>query len=329
MKTNFLIIIITFYCCSLMAQQTSTISFDYENLALTEVMEDLENRYALNFSFSNDPVLLSTDISASGDNIPLENGLDIIFQDQPIAYKLIAGNVVVRYEKVLSDNGSIEQKQFEPEIENVPVSAPERITYDPPRKEVSDVDPLPSRKPGLFSVNVDWDDDHDHDWPRWRFNRHDRAGGLEFYTSEIFNYHFSFKNGGQHFYSMINLSSDRIWPWNYKRSDPQWAFGVGLGYRAYLFRIPLRTELIVNHINEDKFISTRLNELGQLRVLLGVPFLGGEVTIGPSFNFHISGVLDEETDRIGSNLLPGWERSETNDEIGYYYWVGATIGFLF
>jgi len=329
MKTYFLLLIGMLLQFNFFAQKNIDISFDYKQEALSVVMNDLETRYDLNFSYANEPSLLTTDITAMGESVPLREGLDKIFQDQPIDYRLMSGQVVLRYKEILSENTPPSTGQIAPKIEETPTEIPERITYDPPREEVSDVDPLPSRQTGLFSLDLNWDDeDHDHSH-RHFWKNCNNAGGLEFYTSEIFNYHLSFKNGGEHFYSMVNLSSDRIWPWNYKRSDPQWAFGIGVGYRTYLFRIPLRTEIIVNHINEDRFISTRLNELAQARMMIGIPIFGSEITIGPSFNFHISGILNDDTNQIGSNLLPGWEQSETNNDIGYYYWVGATIGFLF
>ncbi len=317
---------------NIFSQTNEKISFEYQSTELSSVIKDLDTRYDVSFSHSNHPELLAININAKGSELQLEAGLEKIFDNKPIKYRILAGQVVLRYDETDSKLGAVESNEnkifpIEPEVENK-IETPEVITST--RTPVEHIDPIQSHRPRLFSIRYNTDVEDNHDDFHVHFDcDNDGPGGFEIYTSDIFRYHLSFKSGNNKFYSLVNLSSDRIWPWNYKKSDPQWAFGIGAGYKANLFRIPFRTELILNHINEDKFISTRLNELIQLRTVLGLPFLGTEITFGPTFNLHVSGVLNEDTNQIGSNLLPGWEEGEINGDKGVYYWIGGTIGILF
>jgi len=328
------ILLFTLVLCLHWVGQSQSISFDYQSESLSTVMNDLDKRYAINFSHGNQTSLLNLTINAKGKQLSLQEGLDEMLRQQPVEYKLIAGQVVMRYKEIKSDVGAIEfteiNEKKEEVITNVELENQAKNVL-PARETLDDLEPISSRRPKLFSLKMISDVDDDHDDFHWHFGcrNDDGPGGFEIYTSDIFRYHFSFKTGRNHFYTLMNFSSDRVLPWRYKLSDPQWAFGIGAGYKAKVFRIPFRTELILNHINEDRFISTRLNELIQLRTTLGIPFLGTEITFGPTFNLHVSGVLNDDTDRIGSNLLPGWEEAEINGDKGIFYWIGGSFGVVF
>ncbi|NNE28394.1 MAG: hypothetical protein HKN16_02080 [Saprospiraceae bacterium] len=166
-------------------------------------------------------------------------------------------------------------------------------------------------------------DDHGH-----KYRSQDR--GFEFFVSEVFDYNFSFKIGGGSFYSIANISSNRVWPWRYNRSSPQWALGLGVGSKGRLLGIPVRTEVSVNHINEEEFIDLQINAYSQARFMVDIPIGCGGISLGPTYNLHVSEIEDPDTGVLtGSGFLPDWQNSESNDDLGIFHWAGFTIGVVF
>lgn len=179
------------------------------------------------------------------------------------------------------------------------------------------------KKPTLYSYA------EDHSTRKNKKYRSSRSG-FEIFASDVFKYNFSFKIGGGHLYSLVNISSDRVWPWNYKRSNPNWAFGVGLGLKGRILGLPLRTEVAVNHINEEEFFDYQVNAFGQARFLIDIPLGCGGISIGPTFNLHASEIKNPDTDElVGSAIIPDRADAELSDDLGIYKWVGFTVGYVF
>jgi len=172
-------------------------------------------------------------------------------------------------------------------------------------------------------------EDHHNNNGRHRKYRYSDSG-FEIFTSSSFRYNFSFKIGGGSFYQVVNVASDRVWPWNFKHSNPDWAFGVGIGTKGRFFGIPTRMEVTANHVNETKFLDFRVNAFGQVRLLVDIPIWGAGISIGPSYSVHFSEIKSPDTEEfIGSAFLPEQAKNESTDDIGIFHWLGFSVGFVF
>ena len=90
------------------SQAEEKISFEYNSLELSNVIEDLDERYDLSFSHANHPELLAVKINAQGEGMFLEDGLEKIFDNRPIQFRILAGQVVLRYDEPNPKLGVIE-----------------------------------------------------------------------------------------------------------------------------------------------------------------------------------------------------------------------------
>ena len=154
--------------------------------------------------------------------------------------------------------------------------------------------------------------------------------GFEIFTSSEFKYNFSFKIGGGSLYQVINIASNRVWPWNYRHSNPNWAFGLGFGTKGRFFGIPMRMEVTANHINESKFFDFKINAFGQARVLIDIPVWGAGISIGPTYSIHFSEFKSVDTGEfVGSAMLPDRALDESTSDVGIFHWMGFSVGFVF
>lgn len=84
---------------SLAAQsRAALISYRYDDTPLYLVMDDLEQRYRLRFSYSRDFLPLDHPLTARASALALRPALDRLFAAAPIRYALIGDQVVLRYE---------------------------------------------------------------------------------------------------------------------------------------------------------------------------------------------------------------------------------------
>lgn len=163
---------------------------------------------------------------------------------------------------------------------------------------------------------------------RHRYNYQD--SGFEIFTSSEFRYNFSFKIGGGSLYQVVNIASNRVWPWNYRHSNPNWALGLGIGTKGRFFGIPMRMEVTANHINESRFFDFKINAFGQARLLIDIPIWGGGISVGPSYSVHFSEIKSLDTEEfIGSAMLPSQVVDESTSDVGIFHWMGFSVGFVF
>ena len=116
---NYILLIICFPMAGLLAQSNSlstTVSLDYDQAILGEVLSDLSRNYDINFSYSSDYIPLRQLVTCTVKNRPLYEALDQLFYDTDIVYRMIGDQVVL---KIDEDKriGRIEEeleKQFNP-----------------------------------------------------------------------------------------------------------------------------------------------------------------------------------------------------------------------
>ncbi|QHL86637.1 hypothetical protein GU926_03950 [Nibribacter ruber] len=72
------------------------ISFDYQNTPLSQVLQDLEQRYSLNFSFSNEQVDVTSRVTCATETVSLQKALRQLTSCLGLSYQLVGEQVVLR-----------------------------------------------------------------------------------------------------------------------------------------------------------------------------------------------------------------------------------------
>jgi len=80
----------------------ATVSFDYSGETLQTVLEDLSNRYGVQFSYSRQLVPLDHSIIAKGEEVSFEEALDIVFESTHVIYGFIGQQIVLSIDEKAS-----------------------------------------------------------------------------------------------------------------------------------------------------------------------------------------------------------------------------------
>jgi hypothetical protein len=157
-------------------------------------------------------------------------------------------------------------------------------------------------------------------------------GRIEGYYSETTQANILIKTGVKSFYNIFQFGVN-LNPNNYYR----WTFGYGFGSTAQMSkRSTISFELLAMHINENEGFTNKVNEQGQLRIMLGVN-LSKRVSLfaGPTFNTSFSEFTNADG-TAGSKMVP--KRSIIYDQyingkdgksIYNPYWLGFNAGIRF
>ncbi len=118
----------------------SYISFSYREASLEAILTDLEQRYDLSFSYQPSQALLAYRVSARSGLVALEVGLQRLLSGSPIEYRLIRGQIALRYNRRLAEELlSLQTRPSSAPIPSVPKPAEEIV-------EVLSPSPAPARK---------------------------------------------------------------------------------------------------------------------------------------------------------------------------------------
>ncbi|MEL6142050.1 MAG: hypothetical protein AAFU67_10570, partial [Bacteroidota bacterium] len=143
MRSTFIWILLSLIIFGLKAAgKEPYISFSYRDARVEEIILDLKQRYDLAFSYGRNPDLLNYKITARSGLIKIEDGLRYLFTGTPIEYRIISGQVALRYNRQLA-NQLLSQREATTE------SPPrrKRRKASPPPAEVAVVDKEPELPP--------------------------------------------------------------------------------------------------------------------------------------------------------------------------------------
>lgn len=133
----------------LVAQASKTyVSFSYREVSVREVMADLENRYAISFSYQPNPDLLSYRLSARSGLVELSAGLQRLLAGSAVEYRIIRGQVALRYNRRLAEE--LLRQQNQDAAEEKALSARSQPAAPSPQLEAE----APRRHPAEASISI-------------------------------------------------------------------------------------------------------------------------------------------------------------------------------
>ncbi|MCB0643475.1 MAG: hypothetical protein KDC44_17620, partial [Phaeodactylibacter sp.] len=94
------------------------VSLDYSGTPLVRVITDMERDYGVYFSYSADHLPLDYPISVVVQQAPLQAALEAMFEDTPIVFALIGGQIMLRMDQTKAEDriGSTPQEKPKPAI---------------------------------------------------------------------------------------------------------------------------------------------------------------------------------------------------------------------
>lgn len=122
------------------------ITAQYRATPLSEVLRDLERRYDLHFSYSSDFIPLEHPFTASIERKTLHEALGIIFENSPVRYAIIGGQVVLKRN---------EQYKQMSRLETLPRSVRQSSPVHPPAQNRKTAEPAPTRQPAVPLSPID------------------------------------------------------------------------------------------------------------------------------------------------------------------------------
>ena len=98
-KCSVAIALFTIWARIAIAQEATNQKFtvNYEQMSLAEVLDDLEQKSGVNFSYSSSTIPVSDNLDLKMDNATLREILDKLFDNFPISYKMMDARVVLKY----------------------------------------------------------------------------------------------------------------------------------------------------------------------------------------------------------------------------------------
>lgn len=151
------------------------------------------------------------------------------------------------------------------------------------------------------------------------YNRIEIGGAESLFTN------FGFKLGVRKFYNIIQFG--------YRFTNDTWSLGYGIGSSFQIAnRQSLHIEWITSHVNEGNWWTTQTNWLNQWKCSYDWQ-IGKQSTslfIGPTFNWLISKIQDEETGLVVGSNLPSYTLLDTNRKnANWKIWFGLMAGMRF
>ncbi len=74
------------------------LSFEYEKVPLKDILTDLGERYTLSFSYLENEAALNHKISGQASEVPLVEGLDVLFINSPVKYSIVGSYIVLQWD---------------------------------------------------------------------------------------------------------------------------------------------------------------------------------------------------------------------------------------
>ena len=100
----------------------SRVTFQYDGVRLREALADISQRYQVLFSYSSDYINVRQRVTVHVKNVPLSEGLDRLFENTSVIYKLVGNHIVLKNDpgKALSkqENEPKRKKKQAPEPED-------------------------------------------------------------------------------------------------------------------------------------------------------------------------------------------------------------------
>lgn len=125
------------------------ISFSYDSDPLEIVIEDLQNRYDLGFSYSPTTKLMRQEITARSGLVEINKALSILFAGTPIEYRIINGRIAMRFSDRLAEELLLAS------IEAVPEKQPKQRKPKRAARKVNTIFGKKQAEPAEVTVKVD------------------------------------------------------------------------------------------------------------------------------------------------------------------------------
>ena len=155
----------------------------------------------------------------------------------------------------------------------------------------------------------------------------DGHNGLEYDGSLTFPLSLRLKTGNHRLYNIF-AAGMRL-----ESSSPVWGYGYGLGTALKLFpKAYVHGELLAWQLHQnDRMIFDYVNLLSQFQMSFAYTLKERyQLSIGPTFNFHLSNYRNLDTGEFLSDLAPGSDVStaEVNETFQMQGWIGAHVGIM-
>lgn len=149
----------------------------------------------------------------------------------------------------------------------------------------------------------------------------------EVFGAETMKANIAFKMGSRSFHNIFLAGV------NPESEKPKWSYGFGFGMEHEMGRhFLLNLDLVCNQIIENESVVNQdLNLFNQFKVLFGYrPARRTTIFAGPTVNVAVSRVVNRETGKIGTVLIPDWAPfQETFGPTKVAIWVGGNVGIRF
>ncbi len=128
---------ILLFCLALLSWQglgaqllDQRVSVQYADASISDVLSGISRNYGTRFAYSSDFVPVSRRVSVEAHNEPLRRVLDRVFEDQPVQYAAINGQVVLKVDRNRQQEalGRIEKPKIWP-VQTIPIY-PQEISKD-------------------------------------------------------------------------------------------------------------------------------------------------------------------------------------------------------
>ncbi len=160
---------------------------------------------------------------------------------------------------------------------------------------------------------------------------------VEFSANETFLGNFALRIGVRKFYNIL-IVGGRIDGGGWSGSPPtrevsfSWGLGYGIGKGLTIGsrNNMLCLEALLMHVNERQFWTRSMNLWNQYRI--GFDFQTGRRTsvfFGPTMNILFSELYNEDTNTIGSNIMPYTFYDRTREQMNVKMWAGFGLGVRF
>ncbi|MEM7373961.1 MAG: hypothetical protein AAF587_35545 [Bacteroidota bacterium] len=149
--------------------------------------------------------------------------------------------------------------------------------------------------------------------------------GLELNASMAFPLSLRLKTGNHRLY---NIFSAGMKPTS---QTLVWGYGYGLGTAIKVFKKSyIHGELMAWQIHQDRQLITDLNLLSQFQLAYAYPLTKRlQVSVGPTFNLHISNYRDPDTGAYLSELATNESMASWNfSNVQAQAWIGGQVGLM-
>lgn len=310
----------------LFAQGDSAINLHFSKMPLKQVLKKINQLYLIRFSYSINHLNTNQLITFHSSGMSLESSLKELFKQYNIDYLIVNDQFLLK--PSLQNKKAPSEKKLK---KIIPTTSTEVTTSYAPISTQT-IDALKLEEVGKTSIQNMLKSNYNTQLeqfidPIGNHKRRPKYRKFELSGTETMQLNFGTKLGTKRLYHIFQLSG-RI----SKNNGLSWAPGIGVGTSIFVYPIfRLNLEAIASHVNENEFITSKLNLLTQLKFTASIPLLfprGGSFFIGPVLNIMTS-QLQNNQQEYGSNIMPYHFFSTTADETNVKMWIGITAGIRF